>query len=732
MLPIRHLLAACLAVPAAALAQTQAPSPTPPADTPPAILLPPIGVTATRGPKPIDQVPETVSIISEEQLERRDAVRPSDIVRYEPGVSVGNQPARGGQTNFVIRGIGENRVLILQDGLRVQDFPGSNIGAGNYTRNYIDLDTLKRVEIVRGPVSALYGSDALGGVVNFILKDPSDYLDLTGRDVFVSGKFGYNGSDMSVHETVTGAARSGNTEFMLMYTRRDGHETGNVGTPGANPQTYLANAILARLVSHPTDADTIRLTAEYNDLLTWTDVLTEVVTSPGTRVFASDGKDLTQRGNVVLDWEHGGPLLFMDTIRGRLSWSRLERTEWSDVSRAVFTGPVPPAAPNRRRLSDFKFDQDLWIADLQATSVAAVFGSDHRFTYGGTLELTNTSRPRDRTEINLTTGVTTSTVAGETFPSKNFPDTRTINVGLFVQDEVTLGRLDLLPAMRVDVYSLKPFPDAAFRRNSGVVTVNPLNEVAFSPKFGALFHVTEEYAVYGQYAHGFRAPPYDTTNFGFTNFAQGYQIIPNGNLKSESSDGFEAGLRGRFARGSFQVNAFYNQYSDFIDTQLLGIVRGLMLFQYRNLPEVRIWGSEARGELLLLPGLFLRGAIAWARGENVQTGAPIDSVDPVRMTTGLHYQHASGLGAEAILTHAWQHDRVSVPTYFKAPPYTVIDLLAHYDLHPNLRLNGGVFNVTNAKYFISQDVNGVAANNPNRDLYTQPGRYFAFNVTARW
>ena len=124
------LVIAPMGAPIGAHAQGSAPTPT----DAPAAVLPPVGVTATRGAKPIDEVPATVSIIDERELDRRDAVRPSDIVRYEPGVSVGNQPARGGQTNYVIRGIGGNRVLVLQDGLRVQDFPGSNIGAGNYNR----------------------------------------------------------------------------------------------------------------------------------------------------------------------------------------------------------------------------------------------------------------------------------------------------------------------------------------------------------------------------------------------------------------------------------------------------------------------------------------------------------------------------------------------------------------------------------------------------------------------
>ena len=94
-------------------------------------------------------------------------------MRYEPGFTVGNQPARGGQSNYTIRGIGENRVLVLQDGLRIQDFPGT------YTRDFTDLDGVKRVEIVRGQAGVLYGSDALGGVINYILKDPADRIVLS-------------------------------------------------------------------------------------------------------------------------------------------------------------------------------------------------------------------------------------------------------------------------------------------------------------------------------------------------------------------------------------------------------------------------------------------------------------------------------------------------------------------------------------------------------------------------
>lgn len=715
------------------------PQATPGAVAPSDMQLSPVVTTATRGPRRADDVPATVTVIDREQLDQRDAVAPRDVVRYEPGVSVGNQPGRTGSTNYVIRGIGDNRVRIQVDGVRVPDFPSSNLGAGTYTRDFIDLDTVKRIEIVRGPASALYGSDAVGGVVSYVTKDPADYLDATGRDDYASLTGGYNGADSSVHETVTGAARRGATEALLSYTRRDGHEVVPNGSVDTNPQVYQSNAVLGRIVQHVTDADTVRLTGEYLARRTTTDLRRDLgITpggggAPGTAVYGSNGRDDTQRGRVTLDYIREAPLLFMDRLEARASWTVLNRREYTEQLRASFNGPNAPIAPNRERFSDFRFTQEIYSGELQASTRRNILGADNTFTYGVTAEHIQTTRPRNRSEVNLLNGTVAVTVAGETFPNKNFPDTGTTQLGAYVQDEVELGRLRLVPAVRLDYYRLRPGSDDDFRRSSGNgITIRDIDQLAVSPKLGAVYKLDGGFSLFGQYAHGFRAPPYDNANFGFTNRAFGYQILPNGDLKAETSDGIEAGLRGRFARGSFQVNAFYNHYNDFIDTVVVGNAAGLTQFQYRNLAEVQIWGAEAKGDVRILPQWTVRGAVAWARGENAQTGAPVDSVDPVRGVIGLGWDNGAGLGAEAVVTGGLRHDRVSDRSFFKAPGYTVLDLLVRYEVNPNLTFNAGLFNVANEKYFVSQDVNGLAASSPIRDLYAQPGRYAAINATVRW
>lgn len=700
--------------------------------------------TATRTPRAIGDVPATVNIIDAEQLERQNAVRPQDAVRYEPGVTFSNQPQRGGGGNFIIRGIGDNRVRVLIDGVRLPDFPESNLGAGTFTRDFVDLETVRRLEIIRGPASALFGSDAIGGVVNYITKDPGDYLN-ADRTSYFSGRFGYSGADRSFSESVLGAVRAGDVDFMALYTRRDGQEITPNGRIPPNPQDYSVNSFLARAVWRATPANTLRVTGEILTRETSTNLLTDrASTGAGaarTTVQDSRGEDRNVRGRVQLDWFRSEPLLFADRMDVRAYWSRLDRREQTTQQRYVGAANPAFAAPNRLRYTDAQQEQELAGTDVQFRSSAQWLGADHRLTYGITVERIATSRPRDRYEQNLVTGAVATTVGGEAFPNKNFPDTTTWQTGLYLQDEVRYGRFNFLPAIRLDWYSLSTSADAAFLRSAASGTaaaINNLNAFAASPKFGMTFRMDETYSLYGQYSRGFRAPPYDTANFGFSNRMQGYEILPNGNLKPEYVNSFEAGVRGRFDEGSsFQLAAFYNRYEDFIATQVIGTVGGLQQFQYRNIGRVQIYGAEARGEWRVTPDWRLRGAAAYARSEDLDTGRPVDGVEPFNVAIGAAWRapdgtRLQGLGAQINAIGALRNTRVANPTGYQAPAYAVLDLALNYDITPNVSVNLGLFNVTDTKYFLVSDTRGQDAGFALRDLYAQPGRYFAANLIGRF
>ena len=713
------------------------PSPQPQAQPPvPAhpTQLDAVTTAATRTRRPIDAVPGTVSIITSEEIDRDNMQNMRDLVRNEPGVSISTQPARGGNTNFIIRGIGGNRVLVMTDGVRLPDFPGSNAGAGTYTRDFVDLESIKRVEIIRGPVSVLYGSDALGGVVAYTTKDPSDYLVPGGPNSFASIKGAYSGADNSFTETLTGAIRHDKVEFLGLYTRRDGHEVVPAASSlGPNPTSYSENSFLAKLVLRPSDADTIRVIGEYLDRRQTTQVLSNAGDFPSlvAKIYDEWGADRTQRYRISGQWVHDERFMFIDRLDLLVYFTALDRQEDTVQLRGANNGVIP----SNFRASSFLFAQTLSGVELQLNSNVKLFDVPNLLTYGLSFSYTTTSRPRDRTQVTLATGVANKTSGGETFPNKNFPDTTTVQGGLYLQDEILAGPLTVMPAVRLDYYSLTPNPDADFWRSSGAINVLPSAStyLSVSPKLGAIYRFTDEYSAFAQYARGFRAPPYDNANFGFNNLSSFYQILPNGNLKPESSDSFEAGVRGKFASGSsFSLTGFYNLYNNFIDTAVVGMVGPITQFQYINLPSATIWGFEARGEWQFTPEWAVLGNFAFARGINNANGLPIDSVDPWKVRGSIRYGTGAGFGAQINNTVASQHDQVSVPTYFQTPAYYLLDATISYNWTPHFQANLGLFNITNVKYFNSQDVIGVAWNSVQLDRYAQPGRYVGVNLTAKW
>ncbi len=130
---------------------------------------------ASRVEEAIDSVPATVSIIERQDAFREVAGNLRDLLRYEPGVSIENGATRFGLGNLNIRGLDGNRVQMTVDGIRLPE--NYRVGSfSNASRNALGLGLLKQVEIVRGPASAIHGSDALAGVVAFTTLDPATYL----------------------------------------------------------------------------------------------------------------------------------------------------------------------------------------------------------------------------------------------------------------------------------------------------------------------------------------------------------------------------------------------------------------------------------------------------------------------------------------------------------------------------------------------------------------------------
>jgi len=187
------------------------------------------------------------------------------------------------------------------------------------------------------------------------------------------------------------------------------------------------------------------------------------------------------------------------------------------------------------------------------------------------------------------------------------------------------GRWEIVPAIRYDRYELDPRPDEIYLNGSPDTEVVSVSEDEFSPRLGALFHIDDEWGIYAQYVNGFRAPPFEDANIGLDIPLFNIRAIPNPDLKSETSQGFETGFRYITNNTRLTLAVFDTEYDDFIETKaIVGIEpeTGTVLFQSRNIDQARIYGLDLRLEQNLagwsqaLENWSLSAAAYWSRGEN--------------------------------------------------------------------------------------------------------------------
>jgi len=742
---IGAVLAAAVSSPAAADADPEARASLNPLET--------VVVTATRGPREKKDVAGTVTTKSAEEIQRELARDIKDLVRYEPGISVANSAGRFGLSGFNVRGIDGDRVLIEVDGAPVADAfsIGSFASAG---RDYVDLEVLKRVEILRGAASSLYGSDALGGVVAFETKDPDDLI-ADGASTHLGARAAWFAADDSYAATATGAWRGDALSALVLYTKREGHELDNEGRIATqnstrtrpDPQNWDSDNVLAKLMWDLGDGQQLRLTVEGTEENVFTDAISgrrTTTTGPSTvQTLDLTGDDDKERTRVAIDHDFAMDSGLAEQGSWQVYWQNSETVQNTEELRLT-TGTGPPVQTFRERRASF--EQEVIGGELTLRKSFQTAGAAHLLTYGLELLQTDTEQLRNGQQTNLTTGAVTSVIQPDAFPVRDFPLTETLEAALFIQDEISLGdgRWSIIPGVRGDYYDLNPTADDIYTEDNPLSEPESLNHTSVSPKLGVVRHFSDSLSAYAQYAQGFRAPPYDDVNIGFTNIAFGYTAIPNPDLKPETSYGFEIGLRGGKGGNYFSVAAFHNDYDELIESLVaIGVdpESGLLVFQSQNIAKARIYGIEFTGGFEFstfspaLEGFYLRSSAAWADGENRTAGEPLNSIDPLKGVIGLGYSSPGDRwGAELVVTAVDRKEDIdeSLGPQFSAPGYEVIDLLGHFEVSDNTTVNVGISNLADATYWEWSDVRGRSLTDPTIDRYTRPGRSASASINFRF
>ncbi len=694
-------------------------------------------VSGSRSEQEKDDLPASVDVLNREQLEAQQVHDIRDAVRDLPNVSVRRAPARfglasgntgrDGNAGFNIRGLEGNRVLMLTDGIRT---PRSYVFSANaFGRDYFDIGLIERIEFIKGPASALYGSDGLAGLVNFITRTPESFLR-DGKTLGGSATLGYSGDDNGWNTGVTVAGKASDSlQWLLSANVGRTHELENMGTNRAanldrtapNPERGRSQSLLGKVVLAPSAAQKHTLSFEHVDKSNRYDLLSGIAKPPlaGTAVIGLDAKTELERDRLSWDGRFQVGSALADNLIAVASYQQAHSREYVFENRNT--------AADRSR--DVTYDEDTWQLGLQADKTLRMGGDwAQKLTYG--IDYT-------RADVkNLQTGLTPP--AGESYPLKRFPDTRETTTALYVQDEFLNDQWSITPGVRFDRYKI----DASQAGFNAVAA--SLSDSAVSPKLGVLFRATPQWSVYGNYASGFKAPNAFQVNNFFENVTQGYKTIPNPNLKPEHSRNFEVGVRGRTGLLNFDVAAFTGRYKDLIvNDQAVGgagiPIIDPTIFQTINVGSARISGFEFKGELDWTQGgngFSMPFSYGETRGRDNTTRRPLNSIDPRKLTAGLRYKTPTWNVALSAVHHAAKDasdvdgseiiaaTRVPTALQYRTPSATTFDVQGQWRIRKDLRLNLAVVNLTDKKYWNWTDVRGLATTSTVLDAYTQPGRHF--------
>lgn len=690
-----------------------------------------ITVEAAKRPMQVSEMPARVTLIDSQRVQKELAQSIEDLVRYEPGIDVVDQGSRFGLAGINIRGIGGNRVQIEVDGIATSD--AFSIGSfSNASRDFFDVDSLKQVEIIRGPASAVFGSDALGGVVSFVTKGPSDLLGDTDR--YIDFSAGFNSVDSSSVLSTTIAGKAGLVAGMLRATVRDGSER---DIAAADPLDDKSLNIVAKLDFGDVSSGGLALTIEQFSAESATQVdslegaqdFTQAFGFPyviNTTEVAAD--DTRERTRVSIGQEWLGGVLGLDYLRWRAYQQDSETSQETLEARdTLIAGNVGAVLRNR----GFLFEQQLIGAEINAGSDVEIGGTQHALSYGFEYEQTDTAQIRTGSELDLITNTLSDQVGPDTFPVRDFPLSETRRMGIYLQDQIRIGALTLTPGVRWDRYEIDPQQDAIFAADNPGITPSVYDDDQISPKLGVAWQLDDAWQLYAQYSEGFRAPPVNDVNVGFTNFQFGYTALPNPELVSESSRGYEMGSRFNDSALQFDIAVFHTRYDDFIQSfQVVGFdpINQLLQFQSVNLDDVTIEGAEvsaAWSPLGLSERVTLNLSMAYARGEDRNTDQPINSVAPFNAVFGIDYADPNGRwGVTGMARGAAGQDDIDQTNGALLEPagYVVFDTVAFWKPTSSSRIRAGLYNMADREYTAYLDVQGVPADTADAARFIRPGR----------
>lgn len=684
-----------------------------------------IVVSGTKTEKPLKDVAGSISVITEQDIEKQLVTDMSQLFKYDPSVQVSG--STGGAQNIIVRGMGGDRVLMIKDGMRMNEGYGANGLNDIVGRGFIETDTLKQVEVAKGASSSLYGSDALGGIVVFTTKDATDYL--TDGETFAGNvKIGYSDDGQQANIGTTFALATGDFEQLLNLNYRDGEEAQNYD--GTKPALGIESTSIFYKAKYNFNKDTyLSFTADiWNQDVTGDTAygLLEYFRDLDGYTIVDENSESTKDNQAFQLRFHSETATVMYDLVNISLYSN--STEQEDIEygqldiNANFGYPVVEI-------------RDMWktanyTQETQGFLSNASLALNDMHTLGYGLDIENSTSSRTEFKLYSVEGTPKDGYPQE---SNKFPETDVFRAGFFINDEISLlgGNLLITPGARFDTYQM----DANGALKEDGQPYQEFDEDHVSLNIGALYKFTDTIAGFAQYGQGFKVPAYDLAYIEHDNSLYGYKIVPSDDLAPEESDSFEIGLRGHTGDFFFSTAIYYNKFDNFLATELIDIETSVnkysgqqsqvLVYQYQNIESVTLKGIEAAVRYHINDSFSVFANAAYQDGENDETGEYLTSINPLSGVAGISYE-VDNLSAELLLNWADRMDKVNEGNA-EIAGYGTLDFMATYQVSDEFRVNLALTNLTDKEYVKYLNGAGHQDTSTLNDV-TEAGRGFAVSM----
>jgi len=671
------------------------------------IYLDELVVSATRTENRISQIPGRINMISSEKLSIIAAQNIDEYLQLLPGVQVSRSfGIFSTKSSVTMRGLSGNeqaRTLVLLDGVPVNKADG-----GSVNWNLISTGQIERIEVVKGPGSALYGGNAMGGVINVITLKPTKPFQ--GNISVEEGSFNTNQVRINLGGKLNGTQGKGfywNTNGYYCYS--DGYITQSEADQLMNPFIVASNV----------DEKAVSVKSGYfNGEKFNADVdfsLYDGIRGTGEKVYQPNGNQteyLTYQLRTSLSGKIGGikwntSLFYIDEHYLKVNESKKDDYTWYNVN-------------STRR--------DLGVL----TSVNYSKGR-HSFTTG----------------VDIRNGQVDASDIYYTSTDKVDNNGKMIFYGLYLQDEISItDKIKLLAGIR---YDLAKFYDGKFKTYHSTAETTFLRQYefsgldavqwgAFSPRISLQYKPNEQFRVYGGYSRGFRPSVLD--DLCRTGRVKGGLKIADPNLKPEYLDNFEVG-GDIMPLNSLKLAAstYYSKGTDFLyyvstgDSIDLGYGNRPIMIR-ANISNVDIYGAEFDFNYNLSQHLSFFGNYAYTYSK-ISGYKPLSTSDPVsldgKFLTDIP-QHSFSLGAfaktkyiNAGLTCKYNgtmyvndqnvYDEIVLSN--KYPAWFTVDLKLSFPLSNHFYESVTIQNIFDEKIYDSKGAVG-------------PGRFITFNFGVKF